>query len=402
MDDFAGSRAPCCPFFGAEHRSVLMGCEEAAALFVDAGERLRRTGYLVEQLVQQRTATELSALGSGSRIVALASKSQGSADAIVDRLLSLLTRGSAITGTIGGAMLAVSLVVLIVSGVGGAGVAAGILGVLSGIEATRGAAFALGDVIGALPIVGNYRKLVGKVVSTRHPLIATRAQCLEAEGVSVQYPASSGYALQDASIIVRRGEMVAFVGANGAGKTSLVNALLGIAPAVIGSVTIDGRPVNEMPAEERISYFGLLAQEFGRYELTVRDAILLGLPPNRTPPDDHVWKALAESNLSEHVRSLPDGLDTQLGEQFGGPGLSGGQWQRLALARIAVRGAPIWVLDEPTSAVDAETERQIFGELAVNRSDRITIVVSHRVSTLRHMDRIYVFDFRSDRASWHA
>lgn len=86
------------------------------------------------------------------------------------------------------------------------------------------------------------------------------------------------------------------------------------------------------------------------------------------------------------------GLDTQLGEQWGGVGISGGQWQRLALARIHLRNAPVWVLDEPTSAIDAEAEQQVFAELGRTRNTRITIVVSHRAWTLKAMDRIYVVD----------
>ena len=92
------------------------------------------------------------------------------------------------------------------------------------------------------------------------------------------------------------------------------------------------------------------------------------------------------------VRGLPGQLDAQLGEQWGGSGLSGGQWQRLSLARIYLRDAPILILDEPTSAIDAETEETIFDELRKNRRDKITIVISHRAWTLRHMDRVYVMD----------
>jgi ATP-binding cassette subfamily B protein len=89
---------------------------------------------------------------------------------------------------------------------------------------------------------------------------------------------------------------------------------------------------------------------------------------------------------------MPNGLDTQLGQQWGGTGVSGGQWQRLALARIYLRNAGIWILDEPTSAIDAEAERQIFSELRRTKHKRITIVVSHRAWTLKDMDRIYVID----------
>jgi ATP-binding cassette, subfamily B, bacterial len=103
--------------------------------------------------------------------------------------------------------------------------------------------------------------------------------------------------------------------------------------------------------------------------------------------------ALTGARAAELVTTMPDELDTQLGDQWeNGVGVSGGQWQRLALARIYARNAPIWVLDEPTSAIDAEAEYEVFSQLRRTRADRITIVVSHRAWTLRGMDRIYVLD----------
>ena len=110
--------------------------------------------------------------------------------------------------------------------------------------------------------------------------------------------------------------------------------------------------------------------------------------------DSELWDALDAARLRKAVENLPDKLDSQLGEQFGGVGLSGGQWQRLALARIVLRNAPVWILDEPTSAIDAESERAIFDDLAsgITKKDRITIVVSHRAATLRSMDQIYVIE----------
>ena len=92
------------------------------------------------------------------------------------------------------------------------------------------------------------------------------------------------------------------------------------------------------------------------------------------------------------MRALPEGLDTRLGEQWGGVGLSGGQWQRLALARLILRNTDLWVLDEPTSAIDAETEEDIFTSLREIAAGHMTVLVSHRAWTLRHADRIYVMD----------
>jgi ATP-binding cassette subfamily B protein len=185
--------------------------------------------------------------------------------------------------------------------------------------------------------------------------------------------------------------MIALVGSNGAGKTTTVNALIGVVQPTSGTVLVDGRSVKFPVSRDHGSEFGLLSQEFGRYEFTVRTAVGLGTPRQELT-DDAVWAALDAARIGNLVRGLPDGLDTQLGQQWGGIGLSGGQWQRLALARIWLRDAGIWILDEPTSAIDAEAEAEIFAELQQGKEDRITIVVSHRAWTLRGMDRIYVFD----------
>jgi ATP-binding cassette subfamily B protein len=140
-----------------------------------------------------------------------------------------------------------------------------------------------------------------------------------------------------------------------------------------------------------LGLFGLLTQEFGRYEFTVRETVSLGSTRTNISDAD-LWRALDAAHASEFVRTMPGGLNAQLGEQWGGVGVSGGQWQRLALARIYLRDAPIWVLDEPTSAIDAETEYEVFRELQATKDKRITIVVSHRAWTLKGMDRIYVLD----------
>ena len=140
-----------------------------------------------------------------------------------------------------------------------------------------------------------------------------------------------------------------------------------------------------------MGHFGTLTQEFGRYEMTVRDALALGTPEDEIS-EDALWSALGAARADGLVRSLPQGLDTMLGTRFGGVGLSGGQWQRIALARIHLRGAGIRVLDEPTSAIDAEAEQEVFAQLRETAAEHLTIVVSHRAWTLRGMDRIHVIE----------
>jgi ATP-binding cassette, subfamily B, bacterial len=209
-------------------------------------------------------------------------------------------------------------------------------------------------------------------------------------GEFVTYPDQDRPALIGFNLNVEVGTMVALVGPNGAGKTTAINALLGILDLDHGRVEVDGVDAATLSPNRRLSQFGLLTQEFGRYDLTIRDSVRLGTP--EPVNDDQIWAALDAAYIGDLVRGLPDGLDTQLGPQFDGIGLSGGQWQRLALARIDLRNAGIWILDEPTSSIDAEGEQQIFAELKRDKASRITIVTSHRAWTLRDMDHICVLD----------
>ncbi|MGO2048541.1 MAG: ATP-binding cassette domain-containing protein, partial [Brachybacterium tyrofermentans] len=191
---------------------------------------------------------------------------------------------------------------------------------------------------------------------------------------------------------IDKGSIVALVGVNGAGKTTSVNSIVGTLDPQHGEISIDGRTRGDMPFQDWVGHFGTLTQEFGRYELTVRESLQLGTPRTDVR-DEEMWAALEAANAAGMVRGFDKGLDQQLGSQWdGGVGLSGGQWQRISLARIHLRAAPIWILDEPTSAIDAEAEQDIFRELQRSRADRITIVVSHRAWTLRGMDEILVVD----------
>ncbi|MDY5153189.1 ATP-binding cassette, subfamily B [Actinobaculum suis] len=255
------------------------------------------------------------------------------------------------------------------------------------------------------------------------------------ENLVVRYANAARPAVVGASVRARTGQMIALVGPNGAGKSTFIRGLLGLLPVESGRVVIDDRDVTELPFSARRSGISLLTQEFGRYEFTVRENLMLGItgePATQTPratatsattvsatavsttteggtaessaaasnaavttarvTDEQLWHALEVAKAADFVRALPQGLDSQLGEQWGGTGLSGGQWQRLALARLILRNDPVWILDEPTSSIDAEAEEQIFQELAELTAEHIVIVVSHRAWTLRHADQIYVFD----------
>ena len=134
----------------------------------------------------------------------------------------------------------------------------------------------------------------------------------------------------------------------------------------------------------------MLFQDYANYELTVRENVAMGRPDVKVD-DERVLKALRDSRSEWLVRKMPNGLDSKVGRLFeGGHDLSGGEWQRLALARIMYRNADIWILDEPTSSLDPEAEAAIFAELKEILRGRIGIVISHRFSTVRIADRIAV------------
>lgn len=361
------------------------------ARFAESAGHSGRFRYLLDQLVDARTGTELATLGTGGKVAGAAGEAYGRFAKIEDRLYAVLLRGDLLGGVATALLLGGALLAVLRAGAGAAGLGAGVLGVIAGLQTTRSAGFALGDVISVAPLVRRFRELEELAGRVPEQDVVHEVTELRAEGITVQYPGTTRPALAAADLHVRRGEMVALVGVNGAGKTSLVGALLGIVPVTTGTVEIDGADAAGLAPDERLARFGLVTQEFGRYEMTVRDALALGTPEEGIA-EEALWRALARARADGLVRSLPQGLDTMLGTRFGGVGLSGGQWQRIALARIHLRGAGIRVLDEPTSAIDAEAEQEVFAQLRETAAEHLTIVVSHRAWTLRGMDRIHVLE----------
>lgn len=351
----------------------------------------RRSSYLLEQLLQQRTGTELATLQSGHKVARLAGQSRRDYFDVLDGLTRFGTRMELLCAAVTAAILGAALVTMVLAASTTAGAAAAIAGVISGIHAIRSSGNAFGQLVSAAPKAALFDAVVGSVPTALSAPGTPGTKHVRLANLRYTYPGSSRPALDDVSLEVRRGEMIALVGVNGAGKTTAINALLGIVDVDSGRVDIDGVDARHLSEQERLARFGLLTQEFGRYEFSCRDTVALGSSEDGIS-DDQLWQALAGARADNLVRQLPHGLDTQLGQQWGGVGLSGGQWQRIALARIHLRNAGVWILDEPTSAIDAEAERQVFAELHLVRSDHITIVVSHRAWTLRRMDQIHVFD----------
>lgn len=203
--------------------------------------------------------------------------------------------------------------------------------------------------------------------------------------VSFNYPRGREVALKDISLKIEAGETVAFVGESGAGKSTLVNLAIGFRQPTGGSIRLDGRDLRELDLRTYRRQIGVVPQTTLLFNGSLRENVTYGL---EKVSDDTLWKILADANLAEFVRSLPQQLDTPLGES--GTRLSGGQRQRLAIARALVRDPHLVILDEATSALDTESERLVQEALVRLTHGRTTLIVAHRFSTIRHAHRIVV------------
>ena len=218
--------------------------------------------------------------------------------------------------------------------------------------------------------------------------------------VSFAYPGTDRLVLEDVSLTLPAGAVVAIVGENGAGKTTLVKLLGKLYEPTSGAILVDGSPLSRMRADEWRERLAGAFQDFFRFELRARHSVGLGDVP-RLDDEPAVARAVGRAGADDVVTKLKAGLETQLGPTWPeGVEVSFGQWQKLALARGFMRDRPLLlVLDEPTAALDAETEHALFERYAAAaQSDgshvdgRITVLVSHRFSTVRMADLIVVLD----------
>lgn len=217
-------------------------------------------------------------------------------------------------------------------------------------------------------------------------------QGLTLESLSFTYPETESQVLDGLAFTVRPGECVAIVGANGAGKTTLVKLLLRLYDPDAGRILLDGVDIRDMEPTRLRQQIAVVFQDYARYHLTARENIGFGrvealhdLPA--------IQRAAEQARIDEIFRELPDGYDTTLGRRFeGGHELSLGQWQRVAVARALLRNAPILIMDEPTAAMDPQAEYDLYEQLKELSHDRITLLISHRLSTVRMADRILVLE----------
>jgi ATP-binding cassette subfamily B protein len=229
----------------------------------------------------------------------------------------------------------------------------------------------------------------------QEPPPATRAtpsgfKQITAAGISFTYPSSDQPALTDVSLHIDAGEVVALVGENGSGKSTLAKVLAGLYRPTAGKVAWDGVGIANVDQTEFSRKVAVIFQDFLRYHLSASDNIGLGRY-DAAGDRASIIAAAEQAGADGFIDKLSDGYDTLLGPEFlGGIDLSVGQWQRMALARAFFRNAPFVILDEPTAALDAKAEHELFDKIRTLLKGRTVLLISHRFSSVRTADRIYV------------
>ena len=219
------------------------------------------------------------------------------------------------------------------------------------------------------------------------------------EDVSFFYPGSETPALDSVTLHITPGESLAIVGENGSGKTTLIKLLTRLYTPTKGRILLEGLPLEEWDVDTLRCKIGVIFQDFARYQLKVGENIAIGDAETLSASEQEaarkdVERAAQKGMADDFIRDLPSGYETQLGTWFkDGKELSGGQWQKVALSRAFMRSkADILILDEPTAAIDAKAEADIFAHFAELTANRISIIISHRFSTVRRADHIIVLE----------
>ncbi len=361
----------------------------------------RERNYLGDLLVQPRNTKEVRAYVLADYLLGRHKKISDDLFRQRQRMYRSGTRVSVLTGIVTGTTLALAYLFVAWKGVQGVIDPGGVVLVIGAFTSVAGTLQQISSTFVAVDqhttFLDDYFSFLSieSLVPVPHQqkyIPETQIPSIDFEQVSFSYPGGTGVAVKDFNLQIRNGELIALVGENGAGKSTMVKLLLRFYDVDEGSIRIAGINIKEMDPSVLRSRIGVLFQDYASYELSVRENVIMGRP-NGELNDEKVMRALRNARSEWLLKKMPKGLDSKVGRLFeGGHDLSGGEWQRLALARIMYRDADIWILDEPTASLDPEAEAAIFAELKENLKGRIGIVISHRFSTVRIADRIAVIE----------
>jgi ABC-type multidrug transport system fused ATPase/permease subunit len=237
------------------------------------------------------------------------------------------------------------------------------------------------------------RPSIKSLLSEPRP-IARGTHTIEFDHVSFSYPGVDREVLHDVSFRIDERETVALVGTNGAGKTTLIKLLTRLYDPTKGRILLDGVDIREYAPEKLYEIFGIIFQDFGKYACSVSENIMFG-DIGAKADDQRITQAAIAANADEFIKHLPNGYDTALMRYFEKSGieLSGGQWQKLSVARAFYSNSDILILDEPTASLDAMAAQEIYDQFDHLRKDKTTIFVSHRLSSATSADKIIVLEY---------
>jgi ATP-binding cassette, subfamily B, bacterial len=314
---------------------------------------------------------------------------------LVRARLILITLGSLVTTSVLVATLSIA-VVLAVRGsitIGDAAIAIVGLQRLSGRLQTAGwASGAVHEGVTFLQDFESFRAALPVIREQRPSGTPPVPTVLTVAGLGYRYPGTADDAVRDVSFELRRGQVMAIVGSNGSGKTTLAKMLCGLIPPTTGTIRWDGADIFECDPSLVRAQIAPVFQDYTRFQLTIRQSIGLG-DVDRLDDDAAILAAARLAGLHELIDSHETGLDTRLGKEFvAGTDVSGGEWQRLAIARALFRDAPIIVMDEPSASLDPRGEAALLDLLHALGTDRIVIFVSHRFATVRSADVVMVLE----------
>src|SRR5690554_138542 len=231
---------------------------------------------------------------------------------------------------------------------------------------------------------------IEQTAETKTPMPKTIVKGFEVNNLHFTYPGSESEVLKGVTFKLKAGEKMAFVGQNGAGKTTLIKLFLRFYDPTEGEILLDGININKFDVDAYRKRFGVIFQDFFKYEFTLRENIAVG-NISEILNDEVIGYAASKSLAEQVVNEMAEGLEQRLGRRFyKGQELSGGQWQKVALARAYMKDADVMVLDEPTSALDAQAEFDVFERFIALTKGKTSIIISHRFSTVRMADRILV------------
>ncbi|HEV7845499.1 MAG TPA: ABC transporter ATP-binding protein [Thermoleophilaceae bacterium] len=357
----------------------------------------RERHYLLNALSTREAAQEVRAYGLDGFFAARRARLWDERIAALSSIAGRQLRFTVLAELVGAAIVSGALLALVALALShdislaGAGVAAATIILLG--QRLAVAASSAGGLSESALYVRDYLEFAGRprelpaepatISAEAQPLIRARA-----ENVSFAYSGAVEPALREVSLEVAPGEVVALVGENGSGKTTLAKLLAGLYEPGAGRVTWNG----VSPTDELRGSFAVVFQDYMRWALPARDNIGVGRH-DRLPDDAGVVRAARAAGAHTDTEALPDGYATMLGPAFaGGVDLSVGQWQRIALARAFFRDAPFVILDEPTAALDARAEHDLFVRIRKLLEGRSVLLISHRFSSVREADRIYVME----------